>query len=465
MKWIRNSNKTGLKRNLLLLGFLLSVVLFSICYTAVANYNGIYDKYKYRLEHISREDHNDILKMCEAVNCVSLVDKLTNSPINKVKYNKGKMILYGYNGYALIKLEKVEIQSTRLLAINLPINKDLYTVIDMKRYTLFIDDTPYWERVIISLYWNLGVFTIFALLAIFIHFIITSSGTTLDSIKQKKELEGIVQRDIIEVINHEMNVPLAVLSMNLNQLMIKLFPCDRREDSICNRCEFREGFLPEFIEQPNPCINCENYFSDMGIDKELRNHFKDMGFSIDRLNAIVKMMGNSKTIKNTNGNISIKTIVENVISTTNCYKLAKIDLEITTPGLLDKYSVGGNLTNGDMLNILYVLTNNAMEAKANRLVVYGTLINEKTMDIYVKDNGIGIKNKDGKFIRDNRIFDYGYSTKSNNNNNNKPSGLLYYIKQKYLFIKDSILISFGYKEKDYKSGRGIKLYLQMLGEI
>ena len=93
-----------------------------------------------------------------------------------------------------------------------------------------------------------------------------------------------------------------------------------------------------------------------------------------------------------------------------------------------------------------------MEAKANGISIDATYDTKKNfLKIYLKDNGPGITDSNGKPLKNNNvIFEYGYSTKSSKiKNENLFKRFIYYMGWLFnIYVKDS-----------YETGRGYGLYL------
>lgn len=230
----------------------------------------------------------------------------------------------------------------------------------------------------------------------------------------KDSMELSLQRNITEMIHHELNAPIALLTAQVDELYVKQF-----------------GIRHEVAYEP---ITDE--------EKELFQLYQDIYFSIERVNSVLTTLSRSKHIKFNNGTVPLLLIIKNTESSVNAFKLEKIRVTINNPEILQKYSVVKSLGNGSMMNILHILYTNAIEAYANTLEISPVLENGKILALYIKDNGSGIKDQKGNYISDDRVFKNGFTTKIQ-------------IKEKSNFFK----ILFGKIETIDSGPRGIGLFM------
>ena len=203
----------------------------------------------------------------------------------------------------------------------------------------------------------------------------------------KRELELVAQRDVTEILHHEMNLPIAVITSGIYNLRYDLKHLDFARKS-------------------------DVHFTS--IVKNMLKDIDDMLIAIDSVNSVLKLIGNNKTIKQTNGNLSILDVFNRAIINCNTFKLGKISYNVENEGMLKTNSINFPLTNGELYNIFKVLINNAMEAKATEIIIGAEYCTKKNfLKVLLKDNGPGLTDSKGRPLKNNNvIFEYGYSTKS-----------------------------------------------------
>lgn len=265
----------------------------------------------------------------------------------------------------------------------------------------------------------------------------------------KSELETRLQRDLTEMLHHELNAPLALISTQVEELYELLYPCV--EDPKALKCDLG---TTDTKTVHNICRDCSFYKNRRELDTTSILLFRDIEFSIERLNAVLEIMANSKHIRFSNGTVPLLQIINNIVSSVNSFKLAKVGLDVDNPSILEAYSISSKIGNGNMMNIFHVLINNALEAHANNITIKTELLMndvENKMIMYLSDNGTGIKNCKGEYKVDKNIFKYGYTTKSDNCDTKN---------YKILSIFRYLISLLGFHLEDgTKTGRGIGLFI------
>ena len=198
-------------------------------------------------------------------------------------------------------------------------------------------------------------------------------------------MELSLQRNITEMIHHELNAPVALLTSQIDELYFKEF-------SIRHELKFE------------PITEKE---------KETYPLYEDIYFSIDRINYVLTTLARSKHIKFNNGTVPLLLIIKNMESSINAFKLEKIKVNVSNKDILQRYSVVKQLGNGALMNILHILFTNSIEAYSSIIDISCEVLDNTTLNLYIKDNGSGVKDHKGKFIKDDRIFKNGYTTKRN----------------------------------------------------
>ena len=312
----------------------------------------------------------------------------------------------------------------------------------VKGDNIFLENGIY-NRMIITTFILISIFLTIPSLFIYIYIMVKFNiRSRLNKGLYKSELETRLKRDLTEVLCHELGVPISIIETHIDELIYRFYPCNNDK---CKTCVI---ITPNGNNEITNCTGCQFNQQLSDFDKENIIIIKDLLFAVDRIKSILKIISNSKRIRFSNGTVPIYAICENIVSSINSFKLRKISAEYVNVDVIKKYSVKANLGNGNLLNILHVLLNNAIEAGADKVIIESNLIDDTRMSMKVKDNGTGIRNSNNKCVLDNKIFTYGYTTKDENNNRYNCKSLL-----------NRILDLLGFNLIHKKSTRGIGLYI------
>lgn len=257
----------------------------------------------------------------------------------------------------------------------------------------------------------------------------------------KSELETRLQRDLTEMLHHELGAPLALITSNIEELKNVTIPCIHKENRICSIHLVNDTYHTEHC---NTCI----YNKTPNDYEEKVEYFNNVDFAIERIKSILEIISKSKHIRFSNGTVPIYNIVENAIASINSFKVHKLEAVYTNSNLLKHYSVVGELGNGNFLNILHVLFNNSIEAYATKVNISVSTPEENMIEILIRDNGSGILDSKGRPNKTNDIFKYGYSAKDENCLRYKTGILTRFLDW----------VGFNYI-KDNKTTRGIGLFI------
>lgn len=406
--------------------FFFSVIIFTIVGSV---YKDIYNLYIKKIETIDRTEGKDISLMCNVIGCESLIYK-----IDDVKY-------YYVNKNGILNYTNKIVKDDIYFDIY---TEDFKTVIVYDDITFIVDDSRYMNLVMDILYLVLVSFFIFYTLIFTIFTIKNHKFNIMEKGSFKFELESRLQRDITESLHHEMGMPIALIDTLVKDLYMHLYPCDFSSNGICD-------FNNEEVES-TVCETCKNNLNKRSIDGFAVDHYNKIRFAIDRLNSVLSLIAGSKHIKYNNGTVSLYSIIDNIISSVNSFKVNKITAKYVNEELFHKYAVGLGLSNGDMLNMIHNMVNNSIEAKATEIEFKAVIRNEYKLDIYIQDNGRGIRDKNDNIIKDDIIFNYGYSTKDEEYNKLLSLTKVRNIIEKiYRFIFKSSLFSI------YNTTRGVGL--------
>lgn len=255
--------------------------------------------------------------------------------------------------------------------------KDGDIIVRYNNQSYFVDDSKYLNN-IINLYYIIlsTMFVVYIILFIYI-LSIKYKNNIYEKGTYKMYIENKLQRDVTEMIHHEMNMPLAII-----RTIIEDF-----KDSSC-------------------------YQEHAKKDRYISEKFENMELAIQRIESVLYLLQEAKHIKRNYGTISIYKIIENIIACVNSFNLSKIRAEYYDIDILKSYTTTLDVSSGTLLNIINVMVTNSKEAKASS-ITFRAHVNKGIMNLYIQDNGIGIRDKENKIINTDDIFSWGYSSKDN----------------------------------------------------
>lgn len=183
-------------------------------------------------------------------------------------------------------------------------------------------------------------------------------------------------------------------------------------------------------------------------------------FSINQLDSVLELLCNGRYVKRQGENKPIEDVLRYVVSSVNLVNVYKLSYFIEYNNMFDdkeiKFDsiyVSETLGSGEFVNILTVLFTNAIEAKATMLNIRGERISNDKFWLYIKDNGVGIRDTTNTLAKDKvkaieMITEYGYSSK---NKDGKPIV--------HKGIKGKLFKLLGIKLMDNTNSRGVGLYM------
>ena len=229
------------------------------------------------------------------------------------------------------------------------------------------------------------IFLVFSILSLLVLIQFERIVVRREKYKEVHNLEYSIQKELTESVHHELAGPLAVIEGNLNMFYKTL------------------GSL---------------------LTSDQTNYKNQIENAIDSIKSVLKIMSNCKHIKYSNGAISINKIIDSAISSRIMSSLNTVLINFKHKETLDEVAVKGKLSNGEIYNALNTLIINATEAEATKIDITAE-VDEKYIDIIVKDNGIGVRDRKGKINPNQNIFKYGYSTKDKEYNEHRDEGYIY----------------------------------------
>ena len=297
-------------------------------------------------------------------------------------------------------------------------NKNLDTIIKYEQ-SYFIISNDNFIRIIsyIVIFSSSVIFVIFFIMSLIIY-ISESKRSIMEKSILKNNLESRLQRDMTESLHHEMGTPIAVIKTLVDEIYRMLYPCKHTSSKHCSHKTRNETF--------SFCQGCVMYSGkSRAIDVIATKYYEKIMLAIESLNVLQNVIGESKHIKYSNGTVSILEIISNVISSNNSSKVNKIEADIISKEILNKYACGIGLQNGELMLVLNAMVNNSIEAKATKIKIEAILSKtEDSIELMFKDNGRGVRDRDDNLVMDINIFNYGYSTKNKNGEALEPKKLI-----------------------------------------
>lgn len=356
---------------LLTVGLVFAIITINITSSTIIDYYNT--EAKERINNVQKEYGIDIPMLCLVTNCDVVVDKRYEE--NPLVFNFTKKTNVSVFPKPIEKpknlLEDIFKQNTiKVPSTNIEVIKSMDILDDLKK-DLFI-------RVI-------SIFLVFAILSMLVIIQFERIVGRREKYKELHNMEYNIQKDLTESVHHELAGPLAVIEGNLDM--------------------FFKSFGKELNETQ------ENYIYQIET-------------AIDSIKAVLKIMSNCKHIKYSNGAISINKIIDSAISARTLSSLNSVLINYKHKESLNDIAVKGKLSNGEIYNAINTLIINATEADATKIDI-DTDINDRYIDIVVKDNGSGVRDKNGKIDPNQNIFRYGYSTKDKDDHPDVEHGLVY----------------------------------------
>ena len=246
-------------------------------------------------------------------------------------------------------------------------------------------------------------------------------------------------RILTENIHHELNTPVAIIRGTLKKLELDVLT----DSSVFTKCA--------------PCK----------LDNKLSIDFPELNYCLDQVETVLQRMSNFKQIKYSNGNKTVMDIIKYSSNSMNIYKRSNFKVNISDD--LINYNLTGDLSNGDLMNIISNHLRNSLEASSTRIVVTCKFVADKKnihrgkLHIFITDNGIGVRNRRTGLPLDKKnldeVFKPYYSTKDNSGKNKKEHININGIKKVLIIVK-----SWFEPVEENTEIRGVGLYLnkQML---
>jgi len=324
--------------------------------------------------------------------------------------------------------------------------KDKYTIIkntiDGNDYVYIINDIENIKYILYIIMFNIIVLFLIFTIIFFIYVYKEEKTSLIEKITYELDLEGSLQRTLAESAHHEMLMPLSVIKTIFNDFILKLYPCANDKTKQCI-----------FVNNNNEKKDCAYKQYNRDIDKVSKEYITSIHLAIEQLEVVLNQMSETKQLKHSIGNISIYKLITNAVNTINTSSVTKLILEmrIEDKELLKKYAVKKPLSNGNMLNILNNHLSNSKDANSTIIRIKSEITKNDMLELYLGDNGKGIRNKYDEIITKDDVFNNGYSTK-----NNKGESII--IKRTF-FNRVKEFIKHFLKDENIKTGRGFGLFI------
>lgn len=298
----------------------------------------------------------------------NIIYKLINITRNISNIHNNEITVYNYSVLSSILLTGVDLKVY---------HKALY--VKNLMYHISSDELDHAIHKIIHIIMGL---LLFALIVIdYFIFVLIMKNIVFSSKITKFELESDLNKNITDVLHHELLAPYSVISNELDRLTAML---DSRED-----------LKPRHDEIRTSLNNCK--------------------LACDSIYNIINLFNKSKRLKyNSKYKASIAELIQDSFENVKLYNInPNVQLNLENKSMLNSYTVLDEFGCGGFCNIFTVLFNNSVEAYANTLTIKTGILKDKihkksdaTLKIIVMDDGIGIR-----VNPPSRIFKYGVSTK------------------------------------------------------
>lgn len=344
---------------------LIALTLFTMLFIIVSYaFDNNKDFYYNQLVNTEQYKTSDVRLLCSIISC-------------DYAYIEEETGWYKYirKGMSLEKTDPHEIPKP----IYGSVTSSLDTIVKYKNYT-FIKDNDSPLTLVRDLFITLSLLIFIVYNVMFIKY---SARRYLEEQHDKGHItnyiENKLQRNITEVIHHEMGGPVAVIRSEI-EAMFK---------AICNeKCQYKRSY-----------------------DNAVKQKIQNIQCCLSRIDDIMGFMRDAKRIKNSEAELPIYNLIYSITSTVKCFKIGRIDADYENIDVMKKFTI--EMKNGLFSNIIQVMVNNSFEAKSTRVKFSAELVNYNHINLYVEDNGTGIRDSMGKIIKDcNDIYKYGYSTKN-----------------------------------------------------
>lgn len=407
-------NRHTIIKNLAALAIMLVLITVLLICIITALYSRIYMNYESILNTVYvpeyYEHENELLAKCKAVNCLEVIS-----------YEGGITSRYtiAKNNKTADKLDFIDNHDIPLSIISRYLSFRYNLIVYNQDEKYIIDNSEYIRTFLYMVLCIYAILIIFFLVIMFYNTRYNYKNAQYEKGSYKMYAESKIQGNITEMLHHEISAPISILKTSTSELF-NMFSANIKKDNEEEAKQLRSG-----IE-----------------------------YSLDRLDAILSMLYQSRDIKKNEETTIFETITY-IVTTVNRINIGKLSYIFEdNNSILDNIKVSKQLGNGNFMNILNVMLTNSIEAGGTNIIFKPNLISSKFLELYITDNGRGIRDKNNNIIKTDPtsvVTEYGYSSKDKKGN---------HIVRKSLLQK--ILSVFGLRIISTNTNRGIGLYMNKM---
>ena len=365
----------------LLSGMVIIIVMTSICFLVISVHTieKNYKVYKNTLEKAYIPDHmkeyDKLYAKCRLINCQYIIINkgeyfLIPDSLNK-QLQRNNYLDRDY--FESINYNWLNNNLTNAYDIMIDEDNPLYNV------TYVVDNGGYLLAMVDGVIFVLVIFClVFFVLFIYIQYI-NYKNDLYEKGSYRLYTKNKLQTAMTDMLNHELNAPLAILKT----VSIRVH---------------------ELITSPEMCNDVPT--------EDIAELLDSFDFGIESLDSIVRLLSIGKKMKHNKNNhvLSVHELLNYSVSNTNNIHVIDLKPLYLNDKDLQEYALGKKLAIGDFLNIMHVLLVNSREAGATT-ITFNCRVKNNKMELFVKDNGSGVRNSNGDFLKNNTIFTWGYSSK------------------------------------------------------
>lgn len=217
----------------------------------------------------------------------------------------------------------------------------------------------------------------------------------------KENLIDHIQKGLTESLHHEIGNPVVVLSNVFENVLNTMFPCyalNGYKNVPADECKICHG-KDHLVPPPSVIESIES-----------------INMSFDRINAILNLLSRSKYVKYTAQPITLSELLKLTVAEREKLNISRTAITLKNKELLSKLYLCNGFENGLLVNVVTSMLTNSIEAGATNITIDSMLEGRNRLNIFIRDNGHGVLDKNGRLINSNVIFKYGFSTKETKNN-------------------------------------------------
>lgn len=347
------------------------------------------------LDVVTKERPSDII--------VSIVDTLDNREINVDEYCSNNFCPNLDNTVALVSGLYERPYIVRFITF---FYDDLIIHVYNKEFVITINLNHY-RDMIFDLYIKLALG--FIVLYVILHIIMLvdrHKRLVIIDRSNKSYMTNELQRDLTESLHHELSLPLAIIKTKINDAFMEM---DRYIDRVNSN----------IVKDGNRSIDSLYNLSHNELPKTMNTIKNYIDTSMESINSTLEIIASKRKLTSNSEKNSFLDVLSITLKMYKSFQVNKINYTIHDKDIFKKCYVNNGMSNGNIINILTIMLNNSVEAKATHLDFTGCVSKDKKfLQFKFKDNGTGVKKGNNEVGINNKIFVFGYSSKVNHNDNN-----------------------------------------------